>query len=329
MRQAIASRWAALAFFAAMAAAGPFMDSFWQSLLTLVFFYAYMGLSWTLMMSAGLLSLGHALFLGLGAYATAVFIASAGFDPWLALAAGAFIAAIVGGALTWLGARFSVRGVHFALLTLAFAELFRVLFDNWELVGGTGGFFLKAINPQNNRPLASLRGGSLFYYLAFLSITAAAYLLIGWLMASRWGYRWRGLNADEAAARALGVPALQSKVLVVAISAALAGIGGGLFGLMQGSLFPDSVMGVRMSIEILIAPIIGGLGSLFGAIVGAFFVVPLMEFSNVLAQRIGFFGLNTLIYGMVILAVIAFLPDGVWPRLMELTRFRNAARCSQ
>jgi branched-chain amino acid transport system permease protein len=88
-------------------------------------------------------------------------------------------------------------------------------------------------------------------------------------------------------------------------------------GLMQGSLFPDSIMGVRMSIEILIAPIIGGLGSLFGPIVGAFFVVPLMEASNLLAQHSGLFGVNTLIYGVVILFVIAFLPDGIWPRVVR------------
>jgi len=199
-----------------------------------------------------------------------------------------------------------------------------VIFDNWDAVGGTGGFFLKAINPDTNQPLATLRGGTLFFYFAFLAITAAAYLLIGRLMASRWGYRWRGLHEDEEAARALGVPALRSKVFCVAVSAGLAGVGGGLFGLMQGSLFPDSVMGLRMSIEVLIAPIIGGLGSPFGPIVGAFFVVPLMEFSNVLGQRIGFYGLNTLIYGIVILGVIAFLPDGIWPRLVRLATFRKA-----
>jgi branched-chain amino acid transport system permease protein len=80
-----------------------------------------------------------------------------------------------------------------------------------------------------------------------------------------------------------------------------------------------------LSIEVLIAPIIGGLGSPFGPIVGAFFVVPLMEFSNVLGQRIGFYGLNTLIYGVVILGVIAFLPDGIWPRLVRLATLRKAA----
>ena len=150
-----------------------------------------------------------------------------------------------------------------------------------------------------------------------------AFVVVAALNGSRWGYRWRALREDEEAARALGVPAVRSKVLVVAISAALAGIGGGLFGLLQGSLFPDSVMGLRMSIEILIAPIIGGLGTLFGPIIGAVFVVPLMEVSNVLGQRLGLFGLNTLIYGLVLLAVIAFLPDGIWGWVVERVKRRS------
>jgi branched-chain amino acid transport system permease protein len=319
-----ASWWPAVAFFLALAALGPLIDPFWQSLMTLVLFYAFMGLSWNLMMSAGLLSLGHALFIGIGAYTTAVLSADGGISPWLAIIAGAALAAAAGSAIAWIGGRYAIRGIQFALLTIAFAELVRVLFDNWDLVGGTGGFFLKAINPDTNRPLATLRGGTLYYYLAFLAITAGAYFLIRRLMASRWGFRWRGLAEDEDAARALGVPALRSKMLVAAVSAGLAGIGGGLFGLMQGSLFPDSVMGLRISIEVLIAPIIGGLGSLFGPIIGAFFVVPLMEFSNVLGQRIGFHGLNTLIYGVVILGVIAFLPGGIWPRLVGLVAGRRA-----
>jgi branched-chain amino acid transport system permease protein len=324
-RTTTSSPWPALAFFAVLAAAGPLLDSFWQSLLTLVFFYAFMGLSWNLMMSAGLLSLGHALFLGLGAYTTAVLTASGALSPWLSLPAGAAVAALAGSAIAWIGSRFSVRGVQFAVLTIAFAELVRVLFDNWDFVGGTGGYFLRVINPDINRPLITLRGGTLFSYFAFLIITATAYFLIRRLMGSRWGFRWRGINEDEDAARALGVPALRSKVLVVTISAGLAGLGGGLFGLMQGSLFPDSVMRLQISIEVLIAPIIGGLGSPFGSIIGAFFVVPLMELSNLLSQRIGYYGLNTLIYGIVLLAVIAFLPGGIWPRLVRVAKSTRLA----
>ena len=308
----------ALLFFGLLAAIGPLLNSFWQSLLTLVFFQALMGMTWNMMMMSGLLSLGHALFLGLGAYGLAVLSHTYGINPWVALAIGGLLASLAGVAITWIGVRFSLRGVYFALLTIAFAELARVLFDNWDLIGGTGGYFLKAINPETNHPLETLRGGTQFFYLAFLSATAATYVIIAAIMGSRWGYRWRALADDEQAARALGVPALRSKILVVAISAGLAGVGGGLMGLMQGSLFPDSIMGVRLSIEVLIAPIIGGLGSLFGPVIGAFFVVPLMEASNVVGQRAGFFGVNTLIYGVVILLVITFLPDGIWPALRRL-----------
>ena len=160
--------------------------------------------------------------------------------------------------------------------------------------------------------------------MVFLAITVLGYTIVAALMNSRWGYRWRALHEDEEAARALGVPALRSKIFVVAISAGLAGIGGGFMGLMQGSLFPDSIMGLRLSIEVLIAPIIGGLGSLFGPIVGAFFVVPLMEASNVLGQSTGLFGVNTLIYGVVILFVIAFLPEGIWPRVVGYLRSKTS-----
>jgi branched-chain amino acid transport system permease protein len=84
-------------------------------------------------------------------------------------------------------------------------------------------------------------------------------------------------------------------------------------------------MRLQLSIEVLIAPIVGGLGSPFGSIVGAFFVVPLMEFANVLGERTGFYGVNTLIYGIIILAVIAFLPDGIWPRIVQFVKSARTA----
>ena len=277
-------------------------------------------------MSAGLLSLGHALFLGLGVYTTAMLTASGGVSPWSAIPLGVVLSALAGGMIAWVGSRFSGGGVQFAVLTIAFAELVRVLFDNWDFVGSTGGLFLKAINPDTNRPLLTLRGGAEFSYFAFLAITAAAYFLIQRLMVSQRGFSLAGgISEDEDAARALGVPALRSKVLVVAISAGLAGLGGGLFGLMQGSLFPDSVMRLQLSIEVLIAPIVGGVGSPFGSIIGAFFVVPLTEAANVMKNRTGYYGVNTLIYGIVILAVIAFLPDGIWPRIVQFIKSARAA----
>jgi branched-chain amino acid transport system permease protein len=311
--------WPALLFFAAAGIAGFFLDGFWLSLLVLVFYYALVGMAWNLMMGyAGMLSIGHALYLGTSAYATAILDVRYGVSPWIALPVGAMIAGGFGTLIAWLSSRFRVAGVYFALLTIAFAEFMRVLFDNWDFVGGPAGFFLPAIRPETNHPLLSLRGDTRFFYFTFLVATVLTYVLIAYIMRSRRGYWWLSLREDEDAARALGVPAMQSRMLVSFISAALTGVAGGLFGLMQGSLFPDSTMGMRLSIEVMIAPIIGGLGTLFGPIIGAFFVVPMMEIANSLGQSSGLFGLNTLIYGCIVLIVIVYLPDGIWPRLRDL-----------
>jgi branched-chain amino acid transport system permease protein len=311
----------ALGVFAFLAAIAPLMDEFWLSLLTLVLFYALLGVAWNLVMGfAGLLSLGHALYIGLGGYTTVLLSEGAGISPWLGISAGAMIAAAAGAVIALLSFRFSLRGIYFALLTIAFAEIIRVLFDNWKLVGGTAGYFLPALDPSTNNPLVSLRGGASFFYFAFLITLIVAYVAVQWLLESKLGYWWQSIREDEDVARSLGVPALPCKVAAVAISAAIAGIAGGLYALLQGSLFPDTIMGMRMSIELIIAPIIGGLGTMFGPMIGALFVVPVMHLSNYLSGRVGVAGLNTLIYGLVVFLVVVFMPNGIWPRLIAIVR---------
>jgi branched-chain amino acid transport system permease protein len=318
------ARWSPVALLAGLALIAPLLDDFWLSLLTLVFFSALVGVAWNVAMGfAGLLSLGHALYLGLGGYTTAFLAERLGIIPWLGIPAGAAVAAAAGALIAWLAFRFAVRGVYFALLTLAFAELARVLFDNWALIGGTGGLFLGALDAATNNPLVSLRGGARFFYLAFLVALAAAYFTAQLLYASRLGFWWRALREDEDAARAVGVPALRCRIAASAISAAMTGVAGGLFALFQGSLFPDSFMGMRMSIDIIVAPIVGGLGSLVGPILGAFFTVPFARVSSALSESAGIAGLNTLIFGVILLCVVVFLPDGLGPRLALALRLRR------
>lgn len=291
------------------------LSPYWLSLLTLIFFYVCVGQAWNLMMGyTGILSLGNALFFGLGGYVTAVLASRYGIIPWIGLPLGALVGAAMGAVIAWLGFRFSVRGIYFALLTIAFAEFFRILFDNWDYVGGAGGVFLASLKPDQSI-LVNLRGSSLLFYYGFLVLAAAATALSAWLVTGRLGFFWRAIREDEEAARALGVRARAMKILVVAISAAMTAVAGGLFGLMNGSLFPDSMLGMAMSIEIIIAPIIGGLGTLVGPIVGAFFVVPVTEIANDVGQRVGIFGLNTFVYGVLVFLVIVFLPQGIWPRV--------------
>jgi branched-chain amino acid transport system permease protein len=289
------------------------------SLLTLVLMSAFFAQAWNLMMGfVGQLSLGHALYAGIGAYAAAVAAGSFGLSPWAGIVAGALISAAAGAAIAWLGFRFAVRGIYFTLLTIAFAEMARMLFENWDFVGGNGGYFLKTPGPGN--VLWTLRGGTAFYYLAFLTLCALALLLCTLLARSRLGYLWRAVREDEDAARAIGVPALRVKILAVVISAAMTSVGGSFYALFNGSLFPGTVMGMRFSIEMIVAPILGGLGTLLGPLLGALFVVPMTEFANQTAQDLNLFGLNTLIFGVLVLLVVGLLPHGLAPAIAALVR---------
>jgi branched-chain amino acid transport system permease protein len=289
------------------------------SLLTLVLMSAFFAQAWNLMMGfVGQLSLGHALYAGIGAYAAALAAGSFGLTPWAGLVAGALVSAAAGAAIAWLGFRFAVRGIYFTLLTIAFAEMARMLFENWSFVGGNGGYFLKTPGPGN--VLWTLRGGATFYYLAFLALCALALLVCTLLARSRLGYLWRAVREDEDAARAIGVPALRVKILAMMISAAMTSVGGSFYALFSGSLFPGTVMGMRFSIEMIVAPILGGLGTLLGPLLGALFVVPMTEFANQTAQDLGWFGLNTLIFGALVLLVVGLLPHGLSPAIAALVR---------
>jgi branched-chain amino acid transport system permease protein len=293
-------------------------DDFLLSLLTLVFIYGYFGSAWNIMMGlAGQLSLGHGLYVGLGAYTVAILSTRYGVTPWVTMAAAGALCAGAGAVIGMLGFRFAVRGVYFALLTIAFAEFARIAFDNWPFVGDTGGFFLPALDPAA-APLAALRGTTRFFYYETLVLLALGIALSAALIRSRLGYLWRAVRDDEDAARALGARAFALKVGAAAISAGMTGVGGGIFGLLNGSLFPDTLMGMGMSIQLILGPVIGGLGTVTGPVLGAGFVVLLNEMSTRLGNGLGVAGLNTLASGIVILLVIVFMPEGIWPALRRL-----------
>jgi branched-chain amino acid transport system permease protein len=320
---------AAAVFAAALAVLPLALGDFYLSVLALIFLAALVGIAWNLMMGfAGQLSLGHALYFGVGAYVLAIVTERYGMSPWLAMLPAALIPAALGVIIGALGFRFSVRGVYFALLTIAFAEFARIVFEHWDYVGKTGGFFLKALTPHN-QPLLSLRGGATFFYYALLLTMFASLLLSAALIRSHIGYCWRAIREDEEASRALGVRAFRQKLLAVAISAALTGIAGGWFALMNGSLFPESVLGMHMSINLIIAPIVGGLGTLFGPILGAFIIVPINEMSRDLAQSFSINGLNLLLYGLLLMVVIKIAPQGCWPWLAQRLRLAGGAAKSK
>jgi branched-chain amino acid transport system permease protein len=304
----------------ALLAAPLLADRYLLSVLILIFYFAYVGQAWNLMMGlAGQLSLGHALHVGLGAYVAAMLWVYFGIGPWLGIVPAIALAALVGAAIAWLGCRFSIEGVYFALLTIAFAEFTRIAFDHFGAAGGAGGFFLP-YQAQRLGEWWNLRGGQLMFYYVGLALAVGAVILTASLKGSRLGYQWRAVREDQQAARALGIDILAAKMKAATISAAMTAVGGVFYAFYYDSLFPAQVFGIGRSIELILAPIVGGLGTVFGPVVGAFILTPLGELLTTAMEKLGVNppGAKALFYGLTLMAIVFVRPDGVWPWLARV-----------
>ena len=313
-------RWIAGAgVFVILALVGFLSNSYVISLMTIVLLFTFMGQSWNLMLGiGGQLSIGHSLFVGLGAYSVAVLNIKYGISPWIGLVVGLTIAGFVGALLAWLSFRFEVRGIYFALLTIAAAEFARIMFSGWEFVGGMQGMFFQA--PTGKTDILMLRGDARFYYYVALGVAAIGVLGTELISRSYLGYVWRAMRDDDEAARALGVRTFRHKIIVVSISAGSAAVGGGILALVQGSIFPDSIMGMGISVDVLIGPVVGGLGTAFGPFVGSLAAIPLNHTISAIGDSLGIPGLNNIAYGIILILVVWFLPDGIWPAIIRLYR---------
>jgi branched-chain amino acid transport system permease protein len=310
---------------AMLLAAPAVADRYVMSVLILIFYFAYLGQAWNLMMGlAGQLSLGHALYVGLGGYTAGLLWVYFGIGPWIGIIPAVVVAAACGGLIAWLGFRFSIEGVYFALLTIAFAEFTRIAFDHFAAAGGAGGFFVP-YQAQRLGEWWNLRGGQvLFYYLGLL-LAAGAALLVAALKRSRLGYQLMAVREDQQAARALGIDVLAAKMKAALISSAMTAVGGVFYVFYYNSLFPTQVFGIDRSIELMLAPIVGGLGTIFGPIVGAFILTPLGEILIAVTQGLGIDapGAKSLFYGVCLMLIILLRPAGLWPWLAQACGLRG------
>lgn len=305
---------AALAFFVAMMAAAPlFAGDYVVSVLILVLFAAYMAQAWNIMMGfAGLLSLGHALYIGLGAYASAALFVHYGISPWIGMIAGILLASVAGALIGALSFRFRVAGVYFALLTIAFAEFTRILFDHFGWVGSSSGLFLPVSNRATS-DLVDLRGAPTMFYYVLLAATLGLLVLTRFLLRRRIGYYWQAIREDEEAAKALGIDVFRYKLAAVALSAALTSIAGVFYAFYYNNLYPETIFAMGRSIELMLPAIIGGLGTLFGPILGAFVLTFLSEALTGATADLGIDGVKQLLYGLVLAIVVVLQPSGLWP----------------
>ncbi|MBW6493837.1 MAG: branched-chain amino acid ABC transporter permease [Burkholderiaceae bacterium] len=321
------SRLALLALFAVLVVVPMAADRYVLSVMILILFLAFVGLAWNIMMGfCGQLSLGHALYVGLGAYTAAALYQHFGVVPWIGMLVAVAVCVLAASFIGWLAFRFGIGGTYFSLLTIAFAEFTRIGFDHLNWVGGSGGFFLR-VAQGGARDWLNMRGGPwMFYYLA-LGLTVLAFLLSAWLLRSRAGFYFRAIRDNEEAARAAGVPTFRYKMFAVQISGGLTALAGVFYAFYYNNLFPEQIFAMSRSIEIILAPIIGGIGTLFGPVLGAVLLTLLSEgiTHGLDAFEIDVPGVKQILYGVALGLSIMFMPHGVWPgiaRRLGLVRSR-------
>jgi branched-chain amino acid transport system permease protein len=316
-----------LAILLAAALIAPFFASdYLLTVLILILYFAYTGQAWNIMMGfAGQLSLGHALYVGLGAYVAAALYVHFGIGPWLGLLVAVPIAVATGAFIGFLAFRFRVGGVYFAILTIAFAEFARVGFDHLAWTRGSSGLFLPVAQYSHN-DLWQLRGHPVMFYYILLAATVLAFIVCRSLLHSRIGYFWLAIREDEEAASAAGIDTFRYKMIAVVISSGMTAFAGVIYAFYYNNLFPEQVFNISRSIDIILAPLVGGIGTLFGPILGTVILEGLSEGLRTLLGILGIDvpGIKQVFFGIVLLLVVVALPEGVWPWLAR--RFRLTER---
>jgi len=294
-------------------------------ILIIALWLGYLGSCWNIIGGyAGQISLGHSTFVGLGAYTSTLLFSHLGATPWIGMFLGAIFAMAIGLFVGFLCFRFRVRGAYFLLITMAMAEIFRLCFEHIDFFGATVGLFIPTIKGPT-APLIFQFQQKWPFYLIILVMTAAILLITFLMERSKIGFYLKAIKGDEDAARCLGVSATRYKLLAMALSSFFIAFGGTFYAQYRMYIRPDLVMGIHFSVEIVLAPIIGGMGTLFGPILGAFLMVPLEELSWLLTDFLkhsfrmkGLIGLHLITYGVALILVIRFMPYGILGLLQRL-----------
>ena len=277
-----------------------------------VLIMALLGQSWNIMSGyAGQFSFGHAAFFGVGAYTSSILYVDYGISPWIGMIAGMCFAAMVGALIGILSFRYKLRGDFFALVTLAFAEILRVLFNNLKLLKGAEGVLI----PYREQWTEFQFSEDQTFYFVLLVMVAIATIFIAVMSRRKLGICLVAIKENQGAARSLGVPVLKYKLIAISVSAAFAAMAGTFYAQYYGFIDPGVVFAAAISVEAIVPCIIGGAGTLGGPLLGALIIIPLQEISNTVFE--GTNGLNMIIYGALIVIFVVFCRDGIYGTIIR------------
>ena len=294
-----------------------FLDNYALGIFVMIFYWAYVGQSWNVLTGyTGHISLGHALYIGVGAYATTFLAQTLGLTPWIGMFIGGFMAAGIALCLGFLGFRFGIRGVYFVIMTIAFAEITRLAVSHIEALGSFTGIFLDFDPSFYNFQFS----GNVPYYYIALGYMVASLIAVRLIETSKLGRFIVAIREDEDAAQSLGVNTFRYNMMAIAISAFMTSLAGAFYANYIFYLHPNTMFGMSTSIELILRPIVGGLGTLFGPVVGSFILTPLSEISRAYFARGGLEGLHLVLYGILAILVVLFMPKGIIVYVNRLLR---------
>jgi branched-chain amino acid transport system permease protein len=285
----------------------PIKDVYTQNLIIITILFAGLAQAWNILGGyCGQISLGHALYFGIGGYVSTLLFVNAGIPPSIGMFAGGAVAGLAALLVGW--PCFRLSGHYYAIATVVVGEIGYLLFLNWDYVGGATGVYV----PFKGESWAALqfRTAKLPYHYLVLAFAACTWLAAWLIEGSRWGFAWRAVKDDVVAARSLGVRVFPSKMAAAGISGFFTGIGGAIYAQYVGYIDPDSVLAGHFSILIALPAVLGGVGTLWGPILGAAVLIPVSELSRSYLGGSGS-GVDLMLYGGLIVVVALARPQGL------------------
>jgi branched-chain amino acid transport system permease protein len=282
-------------------------DAYLLNVVILTLMFAALSQSWNILGGyCGQISLGHALYFGAGAYVTSILFVNFGVLPWFGVVVGGLFSAALALLLGY--PCFRLKGHYFSIATIVIAEIGLLLVHNWDAVGGALGVQWP-IGQDSWATLQFARNKAPYVMLA-LGLFVLTWLATFWIEDSRWGYWWRAVKDNPEAAQSLGVEVFRSKMAAAALSAFFTAVGGGFYAAFVSYIDPESVMTFRFSLLFALPAVLGGIGTLWGPLIGALILIPLTEASRSYMGGSGN-GLDLILYGSLIMVVALLKPEGI------------------
>jgi branched-chain amino acid transport system permease protein len=301
-----------------------------QAVAVRVLIFAIMAVGWNIMSGfGGMFSFGHAAYFGLGAYTSVWLLVNHGVSPWIGMVAGMVVAALFGVAVGFLALRYRLKGAYFALSTFAFAEMLRLLAINSDFVNRAVGYNVP-LRREFSLAFMQFAPGAPEYFWMALGLTVVAIAVSILFLRSKLGRFTVAVRDDEEAAAAVGVPVMRTKILTIALSAAITSVAGAFYTQYYFFIDPEGAFGPSVSIQAILPAVIGGVGTIWGPAIGALVLGPLNDITATLLRNPpaalsflqGRAGLDVIVYALLLILIVLLLPQGVYGAIRERVRRR-------